>query len=331
MKEFFDRRYFGWLSLAIVAGYFIVGLWPFAFRPPNRVSWLADGAGLHFETDGVAYDPASLPAPGLSGAAGQSANFTVELWIEANREPTNDVLHILTIHNRRLPFDFVLCQWKKDLLLLATPQRPSRPRKVSEADLDNSLQEHKTRFITVRGDGAGTDFYLEGLPAEHYSQFVLKPEAAEGQLILGNDDTGKHPWSGRLYGLAIYSRALDAAEIAQHHTLWTQGHARQLTNAPGLTALYLFDEGNGRRAEDSSGNRHHVIIPEIFQAVHRQILDPALEGFVLQRAGLSGHRRKYFGFRAIRFLLFSPPPVGQAESMGHERFVCGSRRELRSV
>ena len=274
MKGFFDRRYFGWLSLAIVAGYFIVGLWPFAFRPPNRVSWLADGAGLHFETDGVAYDPAALPAPGLSGAAGQSANFTVELWIEANREPTNDVLHILTIHNRRLPFDFVLCQWKRDFLLLATIQRPSRSRKVSEADLDNSLQEHKTRFITVRGDGAGTDFYLEGLPAEHYSQFVLKPEAAEGQLILGNDDTGKHPWSGRLFGLAIYSRALDAAEIAQHHTLWTQGHARQLTNAPGLTALYLFDEGNGRRAEDSSGNRHHVIIPEIFQAVHRQILIP---------------------------------------------------------
>lgn len=28
------------------------------------------------------------------------------------------------------------------------------------------------------------------------------------------------------------------------------------------------------RAEDSSGNRHHLVIPEIFSAVHRQILIP---------------------------------------------------------
>ena len=39
-------------------------------------------------------------------------------------------------------------------------------------------------------------------------------------------------------------------------------------------ALYLFDEGGGPRAEDTSRNRHHVIIPEIYQAVHRQILIP---------------------------------------------------------
>ena len=87
MKGFFDQRNFGWLSLVIAVGYFIVGLCPFTFRPPNRVSWLADGAGLHFETDGVAYDPASLPVLRLSDAARQSANFTVELWVERITNP----------------------------------------------------------------------------------------------------------------------------------------------------------------------------------------------------------------------------------------------------
>ena len=101
---------------------------------------------------------------------------------------------------------------------------------------------------------------------------MLKPAALEGQLILGNDSAGKHPWSGSLLGLAIYNRALTAAEIADHHDLWTQGRARQLANAAGLTALYLLNEGGGSRVEDSSGNHHQVIIPKIFQPVHKEFL-----------------------------------------------------------
>lgn len=275
MKSLFDCRCFGWFSAAIVVGYFIVGLWPFAFRPPDRVSWLADRDGLHFEKSGVAYDPESLPA-GISAvnSTNRSVNFTVEIWAEADGEPGDNVYHLLTIHNDRMPEEFVICQWQQEFLLRAAIRHPFTTRKISEVGLDHALQKQKTRFITIRGDGRGTDFYLDGLSVQHYPQFVLQPEALDGQLILANDDTGKHPWSGSLFGLAIYNRALDAVEIAGHHNLWTQGRAQQMTNAPGLIALYLFDEGAGARAEDSSGNRHHLIIPEIFRAVHRQILIP---------------------------------------------------------
>jgi hypothetical protein len=273
VKGISDFKRFGWLSFAIVAGYFIVGLWPFAFRPPNHVSWLADRAGLHFETSGVAFDPASLSANETNSNNSQSANFTVELWAEADREPGDNVYDLLTIHNPGLPTDFVLCQWQRSILLRATIQHPL-PHKISEVGVENVLLARKSLFITVRGDGAGTDFFLDGMPAEHFPQFILKPGNLDGQLILGNDDSGKHPWNGRLFGLALFHRTLEAGEIAGHHALWTQGRTRQLTNAPGLTALYLFDEGGGRQAEDFSGNRHHVIIPEIFQAVHKQFLIP---------------------------------------------------------
>jgi hypothetical protein len=256
----------------IVVGYFIVGLWPFTFRPPNRVTWLTDRPGLHFEKSGVAYDPESLPASGSSVATNQSVSFTVEIWAEADREPNDDVYDLVTIHNDRLPSDFIICQWQRACILRATVQHPWPSRKVSEVDARVALTEGKSKFITIRGDGTGTDFFLDGLAAEHFPQYVLKPEALNGQLILGNDSSGKHPWSGSLFGLAIYNRVLDAAEIAGHRALWAQGHARQMTNAPGLTALYLLDEGGGRRAEDSSGNHHQIIIPEIFQPVHREFL-----------------------------------------------------------
>jgi len=293
-------RWFGWLSLVIVAGYFVVGLWPFDFRPVNRASWLSDLAGLHFEPYGIAHDPAPLPAPG----PGQSADFTVELWVAAHHEPANNIFDILTIHNPRLPLDFTLCQWKQDFLLRGTAEPRQRAGKIPEVGVNNALPEGKPQFITVRSDGAGTDFYLNGLAADRFPHFVLNAEALDGQLILGNSASGKQSWTGRLLGLAIYSRALDTAEIARHCTLWTQGHASELTNAPGLRALYLFDKGHGQHAEDSSSNHHHIIIPTIFQPVHREFLLPPWKDLSYHRPDYSDIVINILGFLPFGFCFF---------------------------
>jgi VanZ family protein len=300
-----NDRWFGWLSLLIVAGYLVVGLWPFAFRPPNRVSWLTDRAGLHFEPYGIAYDPAPLPTiPGLSGVARTSATFTVELWIEVSREPANNVSDLLTIHDPSLPLDFTFCQWKQFFLLRATTQPPQPTGKIPEVGVDDALPEGKARFITVRGDGAGTDFYLDGLLAKRFPKFALNAEALDGQLILGNDASGKHSWTGRLFGLALYSRALDAAEIARHYALWTRRRAGQLTNAPGLRALYLFDEGRGRQTEDASSNHHQLIIPAIFQPVHQELLIPPWKDLSYNRPDYSDIVVNVLGFLPFGFCFF---------------------------
>jgi hypothetical protein len=300
-----DDKWFGRLSLVIVASYFIVGLWPFDFRPSNRVNWLSEHPGLHFEPYGIAYDPAPLAAsPGLNGASVTSANFTVELWIETHREPANNVFNILTIHNPRLPLDFVLGQWKQDFLLRATMQHPQPADAIREVGLDDVLPDQQARFITVRSDGAGTDFYLDGLAIGHFPQFVLNAEALDGQLILGNGASGKNPWTGRLFGLALYSQALNAREIARHRAVWTQGRARQLANAPGLVALYLFDEGRGQQAKDSSGNRHRVIIPAVFRPIHRDFLLPPWNDISYNRPDYSDIAINVLGFVPFGFCFF---------------------------
>lgn len=268
MKGALNRRHFGWLSLAIVAGYLVVGWWPFDFHPPNRVRWLAGGAGLHFEPYGIAYDPAPLPAAG----PGRFANFTVELRVRAQPEPADNTFDLLTIHNPRLPLDFTLCQWKQDFLLRATIHPRQQPGRILEVGVDDALPDGKPQFLTVRGNRTGTEFYLNGKAAKHFPYFVLNAEALDGQLILGNAASGKQSWTGSLLGLAIYNRALDAAEIARHYTLWTQGRAGQLAKASGLRALYLFNEGHGPQAKDSSGNGHHLIIPTVFHPVQRAFL-----------------------------------------------------------
>lgn len=289
----------------MVAGYFVVGLWPFDFRPANRVNWLGNYPGLHFKRYGIAYDPAPLPMqPKLGAAPGTPASFTVELWVATHREPANNVFNIVTLHNPRLPLDFVLGQWKQDFLLRATTWHPQPADTIREVGVYDALPDQKARFITVRSDGAGTDFYMDGSVAGHFPQFVLNTGALDGQLILGNGASGKTPWTGWLFGLALYNRALSPVEIAWHRTLWTQGRARQLIGVPGLAALYRFNEGRGPQAKDSSGYGHRVIIPAIFQPIHRDILLPPWKDVSYNRPDYSDIAINVLGFLPFGFCFF---------------------------
>ena len=274
MNNILNRSRFGWLSLALVIGYFIVGWWPFAFRPLNQVSWLPDRAGWAFADDGIAYDPEPLPSTGAIGVGEQAASYTVELWVEAGVKPATDVFHLLTIDDGRLPSPFVLCQWQKEIILRAAIRESRSLRRIHEVGVDGALAEHKARVITITGSGTGTDFYLDGVLAGHFPEFILDPEVLSGRMILGNAASGKHSWVGHFFGLAMYPKALSVAEIAQHQALWTQNHTRQLMNASNLMALYLFDEGSGRWAEDHSTNRHQLMIPAIYQPLRKEFLMP---------------------------------------------------------
>lgn len=292
----------GRFTLLIVAGYFLIGFWPFDFRPRNHVRWLAGQTGLQFEPYGIVYDPL---APAASEAARSSpAIFTIELWLQAQHEPANDVFDILTIHNPRLPHDFTLCQWKQDFLLRASTLSPPKSRRIPEIGLDDALVEGRSPFITVSGNKAGTAFYLDGKSAGTVPGFLLNAEALDGQLILGNDDSGQHSWAGRILGLAVYDQALDETEIARHFALWTQGRAEQLARTTGLQALYVFNENHGDVARDQSENGHHLIIPADFHPLRRALLIPPWQDLSYRHPDYSDIAINILGFLPFGFCFF---------------------------
>jgi VanZ family protein len=298
VKGIFSPKWFGWLTLAIIIGYLIVGLWPFDFRPLNRVNWITNRVGLQFGTRGVAYDPVPLAFSESKEPTARSADFSAEVWLEANSEPVGNVFYILAIHNSKLPADLVLCQWKREFLFRAAILHPFAHR-ISEIGISNALPAGRIHFIAIRGDARGTDLFLDGSLKGHFPGFVLEPDALAGQLIVGNGDSGKNPWSGQLFGMALFNRRLDTAEITKHYDFWTHKNAQQLTNTPGLTALYLFNEGRGHFAKDFSSNRHHIFIPEVFRPIHRRILIPPWKD-------LSYNNRPDYSDIAVNILGFIP-------------------------
>jgi hypothetical protein len=254
----------------MAVGLLTVGLWPFNFLPPNRVGWLKDRAGLSFQPNGIAYEPEPTDWS-IGGLPGQPAAFTLELWLEPGRVPPTDLFHILTIDDGGFPSGIFLFQWKTELLLRVRDR--ARHGGFREVGPRGVLVEHTPCFITVTVAPSGTTFYSNGSRLSHYPTFTVPNSRLTGRLVLGNAAEGKHPWLGNLYGLAIFNRALDASEIAQHYALWTNHQAENLATESGLAGLYRFDEGNGQWVNDLSTNRHRLLIPERYGVLRKRVLE----------------------------------------------------------
>jgi VanZ family protein len=284
----------------MAAGLLMVGLWPFAFQPPNRVGWLKGRAGLSFQPDSLAYDPESTDWS-AGGLPDQPAAFTMELWLEPGQVPGNNVFHVLTIDDGRLPSGTVLCQWQTELLLRIRDPVSGRVREVGTT---GTLAKQTPRFITVTVDPSGTTYYLNGSRLSHFPAFVVPNSRLNGRLILGDAATGKHPWTGNLLGLAIFNRALDASEVARHYELWTSHQAEHLAAESNLAALYLFDEGNGQWAKDLSTNRHRLLIPERYQVLRKRVLELPWGPAPINMSDLDDIVINILGFLPFGFIVF---------------------------
>jgi hypothetical protein len=248
----------------------MVGLWPFNFRPPNRVGWLKHRPGLSFQPDGIAYEPGTTTLS-AGEMPDKPATITFELWFQPGPVPATDVFHILTIDDGRFPSGTVLCQWQKELLLRI--RDAASKRGFREVGSGGILAGQAPCFITVTAGPSGTAFYLNGLLLSHYPAFTMPGSRLNGRLILGNAAAGKHPWTGDLLGLAVIHQALDASEVARHCQLWASGQAGKLAAESGLAALYLFDEGSGQWVNDLSTNRHRLLIPERYSVLRKRVLE----------------------------------------------------------
>ena len=279
----------------------VVGLWPFAFHPLNRVGWLKDRAGLSFQPPGIAYEPEATDWSG-GGSPDQPAAFTLELWLEPGHVPATDLFDILTIDDGGFPPGMVLFQWRTELLLRV--RDGASHGGFREVGPSGVLTEQTPRFITITLAPSGTTFYANGSALKHYPGFTVPNSRLNGRLILGNAAAGKHPWTGNLFRLAIFNRALDASEVAQHYALWTNHQAEHLTADPGLAALYRFDEGGGHWVRDFSTNGHSLLIPERYVVLQKRVLELPWGPDPIEWSDLDDIAINILGFMPFGFIVY---------------------------
>lgn len=301
---FFRRPLVGALWLGLTAAFLVIGWWPFDPWPANRVKWARGAPGLTFEPPAIAFDEHLLPWSPAAAAGG----FTIELALEPAAEPRSGTPHILTLHDGDLPSRLVLCQWKGQLILRVPD--PRQPTGYREAAAD--ILPLQFRNVAVTCSSAGTTFYADGRPAVRYPRFVVPADAPRGRLILGDAADGKHTWTGRVAGLAIIHRALDAAEIAARFQAWKSEDGATLAAEARLAALYLFDEGRGGRAQDRSSAHHGLELPAVYSVPQKVLFETPRDWGTLWRVNyLQDTVLNLGGFVPFGFLGFCYVALGE--------------------
>jgi VanZ family protein len=265
-----NRKLLGIVAIALVTGILVTGLWPFNFFAANNVSWNSAARSLHFQPYGIAYSTMDVALQG--GAAtpdSESASIEVKFRAAANRRRHYSVVAAIGEDTSR-PM-IALAQAGPDLEIgVSCTECPDGVRKMW---VDNVLGKPDDRIVTVVTGTAGTDIFVDGSYTLHRPRLSISPAHVRGRLVLGNSADGSFPWTGDLFGLAIYSRALSASEQAEHARYWSTGTTQKLAASPKIAALYIFDQQpEGTVIHDRTGSNIDISIPSKFHPVRRVLL-----------------------------------------------------------
>jgi VanZ family protein len=266
------------ICIAISALILLVGLWPFNFRPQNKVEWLKDQNGVWFYGRSIVYS--STPFFQYSIIPGKS--ISIEICIQPDKETFPYLPRILSFCDTQKNENFFVGQWKSHLVLGKGIHGRDTYREIGIKDV---LKKGEKRFIAITIGGDATRIYVDGilLKSSPTFRFFSMNEKPVGNIILANSPTGESYWIGNLFGLAIYNRELNEEKVFQHFQSWMDRKDDILSSEEGLVVLYLFNERSGEKIHDLI-NHHPLLMPLRFQVLQKRILIPPWKDFQFNRS-----------------------------------------------
>ena len=306
------NAFLGVISLVVFIIILLAGLWPLSFRLVNEVNWLLDRNGISFYGHGIAYSSDPLIFSSENPCLGNS--ISIELWLQSKVKPARHLNHfnktrwhyaqILSLYNNKLE-ELSIGEQKSRLIIRNRPGNKKNVKHYKEISVDNALPFAITRLITIISNEIGTHIYIDGKLAKSFKNHPLikKNTGISGRLLIGNSPFAKDPWTGNLFGIAIYNRALTKDEVLEHYNSWLQQGISTPSVKKETVALYLFNEHRGISAHNNVGKQNDLLIPKYFQEQEKKrVLAPPGEAFWRGRINRKDILVNIFGF--IPFGLF---------------------------
>jgi VanZ family protein len=288
------------------------GLWPLEFSPKNEVTWLDGEKGLRFRggdvisgrTVGGYVHSFGHVGKALSGNS-DNGGISIEIWLRAAVETRHGVPSFLSFVDDSGKVVLILGQWQSSLIVRWPVPGYDARDKWHEIGVTDALPKGVQRLITVVSDQNGTSVHLNGKPVRVFAElnlFDAAPGIMDCAFVLGNSPSGQSSWSGDVFGLAFYKKALNQGEALSSFRQWSNGKKNGNPDARGLSALYLFREGSGNRVQNALSAAVPLLIPD-HPTYQRQVLDrPFINNYnkryVIQDVGLN-----VIGFIPLGFFL----------------------------
>ena len=241
----------------------------------QAVTWTQDGLRVDAPTR-IASDG---PASGLRQALNRSDAVTVEAWVTPGNLTQGGPARIVSLASSREE-NVVVGQGNHTGGTTSIEGRTQAPgRYMSRLQTSGSLTTSRTHVVYVKASDGSTSIYLDGRKAasDQDGQRLTNLHPSFG-LTLTNQPDGSRPWLGTLHLVAVYGKALSAAEVAQNFAAGLENPTPELAPEPtpepepdpkptpepepedavtlrvgrGLEAFYDFSRGSGNRLPDSS-------------------------------------------------------------------------------
>jgi hypothetical protein len=263
------RRFRTPALLTAVAAIVVAGGWPGERPSANRIGWSESGPGLRLERPSQALS--ELPLWSTSG------ELSLELWLAPVPDPGRGNQEIVSLVAGRGGPVLLLGQWPAGLFLRSRSDNPTGdPKRDHYGDFPPFGISH----LAVTAGPGGTRLHVNGRERGVLIPGVLAQSGAPigGRLLLGSSATGWGEWRGGIIALALYDRSLSPDELRQHASIASSEQLveRGAVVPAGLMALYLLDEGRGRRAESWVAGAPALVLPELVVSPTTPVLSFAL-------------------------------------------------------
>ena len=222
-------------------------------RERNNVAWLDDEPGLLLRPRSIVRSPAS--AAQLHRRLVSSGGLTIEAWLATADLDRFGAARVVTYSLDTALRNFTLAQDGDALVFRLRTSKTDLNGVRPQSVIGNVFTSLDPMHIAVSYDGNVTAIYLDG-------EIVARRDRPQGGfdnwdpdylLAFGNELTGTRPWSGKLFRVGIYDRALSEEEIRLVAAARPPLEHEHLPVRGGLVGLYTFDAGGGRIVRDHSG------------------------------------------------------------------------------
>ncbi len=286
------------------------GLRPFNFFSDNHVHWLQDQTGAQFHKEGgllplsspgVIYSPSPMH---IQSVGSEYCPATIELYIEPHDEAYDYVAHILAFGDAARIEPFIIGQWRSDLEIICQSAGGRSSENYRNITLKGVLHKDVKTMVTIVSGRDEICVYLNGQLAKKIAtKALIGLEQFRGHLMLGNASDCGNQWKGKLFGLALYSGTLSPDQVHRNCQSWIDSDTTASRLAGSPIALYTFAEQEGSHVFNQVEDRNHLIIPESYSPLKRNMLRPFWRGVHVDRWLLQDVIINVFGFMPIAFCM----------------------------
>jgi VanZ family protein len=173
--------------------------------------------------------------------------------------------------------------------------------------LNNAFFKGQRRFLTITSDKHNTAVYLDGKKVKEYRNYSLTPTkelTPAWRIVMGNDPTGKRPWTGKIHGLALYNHSLSSEKVSEHFEKWRSESALSLLKGKDIIALYPMDEQSGNTIHNVVNDRYNLLIPDKFEILKKNFLQLSCNALKLDISTLRDVGINIIGFIPLGYFLF---------------------------